>query len=422
MVSINPMDGNLKSADRKLKMYGYLVSLAGILVFAISFSRVGNYGWKEPAVFILMYFLSQLQPTRLPQGDIFSVTICLDMALIILFGTPFAVVVGFASSMVSRVVAGFFGRKDSVGNILVFASQNTLALGMAGFAYNLVTNRNVAFVISSFVYFFATVFFLSVNNGLDAKTKSRVGWVSVVKMLYLNYAVLALMAFIMTLVYNSTSSESRLFVLVIFFVPILLVTHTFRLFVDIKQSYLNTVRTIAAAIEANDFYTRGHSERVAELALALGKELGLSEKELQKLEYVALLHDVGKIGVPEGILNKPGILSESEYEEVKRHSVVGSEILKKIKFLKPKADIILYHHERYDGTGYPAGLKGDAIPLEARILTIVDAYNAMTTNRPYRSARSPEEALEELLALSGVQFDPELVNRFRVILLKMGEI
>lgn len=413
---------NLSNDDVKLQSYNYLVTFTGISVFAFCLTRVSIDGWKEITAFILVYFLSQLLPARLPQGDVFSVSVFLDMTLIALFGTPLAVTVSFGATILTRFCGNLFRHHEPVRDILKGASNNVLVIAAAGVSYSLFNNSLIAFVVSSLVYFLMSVFFLSASSVIFSKSTSKVGWFSLIKMLLINYLVLAIMAFTMILVYTGTTSEWRLFVILLFFVPILLVSHSFRLFTDIKHSYLNTVKTVAAAIEANDSYTKGHSERVAELALALGKALGIRDSELQKLQYIALLHDVGKIGISDVIVNKPGALSKEEYEKIKEHSAIGAEILKKIKFLSNKSDIILHHHERYDGSGYPAGLKGTDIPVESRILAIADAYDAMTTDRPYRQGITPGEAVGELNRCSGIQFDPELVEKFKVVLRKIGEI
>ena len=414
-------DANAYLHNYKIRIYDIFMVICGLAVFAVNLSKVNVSGWKEVTVFIVMYFFSQLLPARLPQGDVFSVTIFVDLALIVIFGTPLAVIVGFGVTFITKFIFAIFGRKEAISSIFRVTAQNALVIGMAGIVYTHVNNKMFAFVLASVVYFASNVFFLYINSVLSNKALNA-RWLSVIKMLYINYIVLSVMAFIMTTIYHSTASQWKLFDILLFFVPILLVSHSFRLYIDIKQSYINTVKTIVAAIEANDSYTKGHSERVAELVLAVGKKIKIPERELQKLEYVTFLHDVGKIGISEDILNKPGRLSTEEYEEVKGHSLIGAEILQKIKFLSSKSDIILYHHERYDGSGYPAGLKGDNIPLEARILAIVDTYDAMTTDRPYRSAKTPAQAVQELSQLSGELYDPKLVEVFKSVLRSMGEI
>ncbi len=418
------MDGKSKvlSYNFELKLYSFILSVFGLIVFVINLIEVNLVSWKETAVFVFLSLLAQLLPARLPRGDVFSIAVFVDLGLIVLFGTSIAVSIGYAVTVVAGFLSIVFGRKEAVSNIFKSAAQNALVIGSTGFVYTLIGNEILAFIGASIAYFTVHTFFISINSRLYAKKPSNTGWLSVVRMLYLNYAVLTIMAFIMTEIYKDTSSEWRLFNILLFFIPILLVSHSFRLYTNIRQSYLNTVKAMVAAIEAKDPYTKGHSERVAELTLAVAREFGIPDRELQKLEYAALLHDAGKIGIPEQILNKPCPLSTQEYEEVKKHSVLGAEILQKIKFLSSKSDVVLHHHERYDGSGYPAGLSGNNIPLESRILAVADTYDAMTTDRPFRAAKTPAQAMEEMERLSEVQFDPRVMKVFKTVIKKRGEL
>ncbi len=182
------------------------------------------------------------------------------------------------------------------------------------------------------------------------------------------------------------------------------------LYDDLKESYIATVQVLANAIEARDEYTRGHTERVFHLSEILAKELRWGEKQLGDLKMGGLLHDIGKIGVPDSILNKPGPLSPEEFEIMKKHPETGAHMVESIPFLKQAIPYILYHHERHDGTGYPRGLKGDDIPFPGRLLAVVDTLDAITSDRPYRGGRSLSEAIEEIKQNSGSQFHPEVVN------------
>ncbi|MFQ5924941.1 MAG: HD-GYP domain-containing protein [Dehalococcoidia bacterium] len=170
----------------------------------------------------------------------------------------------------------------------------------------------------------------------------------------------------------------------------------------------NTILALATAIEAKDPYTEGHIDRVASYALSLGKEIGLSLREQQLLRKAAMLHDVGKLGVSESVLLKPGPLTKEEFNHVKTHTVVGEKICRPLQQDRLIAEVIRHHHERYDGKGYPDELAGEDIPLAARIMAVVDAYDALTSDRPYRGQLSQEEALQLLREETGRQFDPKL--------------
>lgn len=179
---------------------------------------------------------------------------------------------------------------------------------------------------------------------------------------------------------------------------------------------LKTIKALIAALEAKDPYTSGHSLRVARYARMMALALNLSEEEQFTLELAAILHDIGKIGMPDHILNKASHLHELEYRIAKEHPVVGSNIVGKIDELKDVAAIIRHHHERFDGTGYPDGLQGKVIPKLARILSIVDAYESIVSRRVYKDAKSPDEALDEIKKFAGSQFDPELVEVFNSVM------
>ncbi len=179
----------------------------------------------------------------------------------------------------------------------------------------------------------------------------------------------------------------------------------------INDFYLRSVHSLVKAIEAKDEYTRGHSERVTIYSLEIGKMIS-DETDLEKLRIAGILHDLGKIGVPESVLNKPGKLTKEEFEMVRKHPQNGVQILEPIEFLKDVFPIILHHHEKYDGTGYPSGLFRGNIPLESRVLAIADTFDAMTSTRAYRKALSTDEALAEIKRCKGTQFDPRLADIF----------
>ena len=182
------------------------------------------------------------------------------------------------------------------------------------------------------------------------------------------------------------------------------------LFSSLQEAYLATVRSLAAAVDAKDPYTRGHSDRVASYARAIAERLGLSHEQCTALEMAAYLHDIGKIGIGEEILRKPGALSDEEMAVMRHHPLIGASILRPVALPWPIAPVVRHHHERFDGTGYPAGLSGEEIPMLARILTVADAYEAMTSDRPYRARRATHEAIEELRRCASLQFDPRAVE------------
>jgi HD-GYP domain-containing protein (c-di-GMP phosphodiesterase class II) len=184
---------------------------------------------------------------------------------------------------------------------------------------------------------------------------------------------------------------------------------------ELRRSYIATVRALSNAVEARDAYTGKHAERVAAYGMELARCCGLAVEDSPQIEFGFLLHDVGKVAVPDAILFKSSSLTEEEYSLVRRHPVIGSEILRDIDFLGEGKLVVRHHHERWDGLGYPDGLEGDTIPLAARVFAVADALDALTTDRPYRPASSFADARREVLRGAGSQFDPVVVAAYRQI-------
>ena len=178
----------------------------------------------------------------------------------------------------------------------------------------------------------------------------------------------------------------------------------------LQHTYRDTVIALSRAVDARDPYTAGHSERVAAISSKIAKKLGVAKKEVEQIELAAQFHDIGKIGVPDNILLKPGKLTEMEFNVIKEHPGIGTNILSNIEFLKDTLPIILHHHENYDGRGYPYGISGTEIPVGSRIISIADTYDAMTSDRPYRKALSHEEAIREIVRCKGTQLDAEIIE------------
>jgi HD-GYP domain-containing protein (c-di-GMP phosphodiesterase class II) len=188
--------------------------------------------------------------------------------------------------------------------------------------------------------------------------------------------------------------------------------HNVALYDEQRSMFLGTVHAMTAAIDAKDRYTRGHSERVALMGSRLAGAVGMSDEQVERIRIAGLVHDVGKIGVPEAVLRKPGRLTDEEFEQIKRHPRIGYDILRDIG---PLADVlpgVLYHHERWDGRGYPEGLAASGIPLMGRLLAVADAFDAMSSDRSYRPALPREKVLREMIDCAGSQFDPELAPIF----------
>lgn len=189
-----------------------------------------------------------------------------------------------------------------------------------------------------------------------------------------------------------------------------------RLYANIKNDYINTIHSFAAAVDAKDHYTHGHSSTVMKYATKIAEKMGLPSEEIETIKYAALLHDIGKIGISENIINKPGKLTKEEYAIMKMHPQLGANIVSKINSLKRLVPLILSHHEWINGTGYPLGLKGEEIPIGARIISVVDAFSTITSKRPYRDALSIDFAVKEIKKCAGVQFDEKVVSFFEKVI------
>jgi putative nucleotidyltransferase with HDIG domain len=189
-----------------------------------------------------------------------------------------------------------------------------------------------------------------------------------------------------------------------------------RLYDDLRGLFYNTVETLVRTIQAKDQYTAGHSTRVSRYSLMIADKLGLSTKDKHQLYLAAMLHDIGKIGVPDDLLNRPGHLSQEEMERVRNHVVVGASMIEMLGEMHPIVPLIRHHHECYDGSGYPDGLQGEQIPLISRIIAVADMYDAMTSDRPYRKRRTHQFAVEEILSVSGTKIDPKVAEAFLDVL------
>jgi HD-GYP domain-containing protein (c-di-GMP phosphodiesterase class II) len=204
--------------------------------------------------------------------------------------------------------------------------------------------------------------------------------------------------------------------------PILLARYTFSLYIETKTQYVQTVHSLMRAMEARDKYTEGHSQRVAEITEQIAKELKFSDERIERINMASMLHDVGKIGIDDSILNKPDKLTNEEFEIIKTHPQIGYSILEDIENLKDILPMVRNHHERYDGKGYPDGKNAEELPLDVFIIQLADSIDAMATDRPYRKAMSEQYIVNEINKYSGTQFHPKVVEAYMSILRKQGKL
>ncbi|MDI6913229.1 MAG: HD-GYP domain-containing protein [Desulfitobacteriaceae bacterium] len=409
----------MKSMPKQFKPFFILITALAlpILVFAVMRTDWNTTQIVHLLVFGSLVILSESLPVSLPKGGYVSVSYSFFLAALI----------SFPAGVVLSVVAagGLFVFGKEAGEQPVYkrvfnASQFVLSLATAKLvlilgeqtAFRLTLLSTIFYVVAALAYVMVNVTIVAVALGiLQGKSPWKI-WMGNMRWSVPNFLALIPLGILMALIYKNFGP----FWLVLLLIPLLLSRHSFQLYVDMRQNYLETIKALVQALEAKDSYTSGHSERVADLAVAMAEELGMVEDKQEFVKYAGILHDVGKIGVDEGILNKKVPLLDSEWAAIREHPVIGENIIKKINFLFDISTVVRHHHERYDGLGYPDGLIGGEIPLEARIIAIADTYDAMTSDRSYRKGKTPREAVQELRRVAGTQLDPELVNVFLKIL------
>ena len=393
--------------------------IGAVITCALFFTGVSliNARWDTSMLFGFIVFstlivLSNLSPVKLPKVGTVTITYALNMASIFVYGPVVAII----SELISSMIIVFTKLKDEKIKEIFNVSQLVICIFLASLLVEPWLGREIQFnsallataFLASFTYFVVNTLLVTLVISLHQNLNPLSVWLTNFKLLTPHYLILAPLG----LGVASITYYLGVLGVILFFLPLLLARHSFKLYMDMREYYLNTIETLIKSIEAKDEYTKGHSDRVAAYSMAVGKSMGLDELTLEQLNYLALLHDIGKVAVSDTILNKNDNLSCDEYDLVKNHSTVGAEIIKDIKLLKDEQKVVLHHHERWDGGGYPSGIEKDSIPLLARIIAVADCFDAMTSDRAYRKGLSYEVAIEEIVYCSGSQFDPEVVEAF----------
>lgn len=292
-------------------------------------------------------------------------------------------------------------------------SQSIIVTSLMSFCYLALGGIVGAFSLlpTFFILVIGVVFNTSIISGfltVSGDNKFTTTWLSNIKGVFPSAIAVGTMGIIIAIAFIGYGYGAVL----LFFGPLLLARYSFKLYIEMRNLYISTIQALNKTVEAKDPYTSGHANRVEKFAVELATAYQLPFESIENIKTASILHDIGKIGINDAILNKTTRLTNEEYSEIMRHPSIGAEIISKVDFLKDITTIVKHHHERYDGHGYPDGLVGDQIPIEACVLTIADSYDAMTSDRPYRKALTPEEAFEELKKNSGTQFHPGLVDAF----------
>lgn len=266
---------------------------------------------------------------------------------------------------------------------------------------------SIALFSAGITYFIANSGLVQILIALRWQRNLWTSWISTVQEGGGEYFTLILLAVLTAIVYSYSP-----WALILIIPPFLIVYHSLQTSQELRVQTIEAVQALADTVDSRDPYTFEHSQRMAEYAKGIAKELDLPAEEIEVIELSARVHDLGKIGITDLILQKPGRLTQEERLEVQQHVRIGAEILQEFPRYREGRDIVYYHHERYDGNGYLEGLKGDEIPIGSRVIAVADAYDAMTTDRPYRKAITHEAAVDELKKHSGTQFDPVVVGAF----------
>ena len=387
------------------------VLAAAALAVLYSLRTEPHFDLEVALVFGLFIFLAEQFPVHLPLEDgSYSVSFVLTIATIIVGGPAEAAIAAACGFLTLR---NFQPRP--VARHIFNAGGLALAAVLAATTYRALLDRPVTDASDMFPRILlpvlgATAVQFLVNTGLVAVMvvlgrggRLREVWKAQFGRLLSGHIAFAVLGVVLAALHFQLKYAAAIFLLV----PLLVARNAFKSAIEMEGAFEATVRSLIQTIEAKDPYTRGHAQRVAKLSEMTARAYGLSAQECRVIRYIALMHDVGKLGVSTKVLAKPGKLTPEEYEHMKSHPVRGYEIVSEIDFLKQAAETaVRHHHERMDGKGYPDGLVGDEIPTIARIVMVCDAFDSMTSTRVYRKAKSIEEALVEINRCAGTQFDP----------------
>lgn len=401
----------METFSRKTLILYFIIAVIAAVLFINSFI---HYSWtleklQHLLLFSVLAILTESMPVALPKGGYVSVSFTIIYAALVLFDPPIVVVVALSAALFNFCRETLFKRIFNSAQFVISVVLSRYIIGFFDVSSFQLTFYNV------FVYIFAAVCFFIVNativSTIIAFSNNKHPWViwkSNIIWATPNFLALAPLGILIALIFQNYGWIG----LALLFIPLMLSRHSFQLYVKMKENYLNTIAALVQALEAKDSYTSGHSARVTQLSVAIAEEMHMKDERIETIRYAAVLHDVGKIGVNENILNKRGTLTEDEWTSIHLHPTIGESIIRKIRFLYDIEKIVRHHHERYDGFGYPDGIAGGEIPLESRIISVADAYDAMTSNRSYRMGMEPAAAIQELRRVSGTQLDPAIVEVF----------
>lgn len=405
------MNKETNKATWGFKLYYFLFVLAGAAFFLYLVQDFPGDRWRDIFLFVCLIILADSAQISLPRGgaSIYASS-PIDLAGIMLFGPAVMAAIEGIATLITEI---FLQRRPFM-KVLFNVPLLMMTVGVSGLVYKafgpLGAMDSPLFLVplaaAGVVYYlfntWAVSFVISLSDGRNPLHVWRQNY------MWNFFHILAFLPVgaIIALLY----ANSGVWTIALFIIPLFLARYSFQLYLDMREAHINTVAALTSAIDASDPFTHGHSFRVSRYALRVGRAMGMSSRDLEMLEYAGLLHDIGKIAVQNDILLKVGPLTDEEWRSLKSHPNVGADIVEQLKFLREASEVIRSHHERPDGNGYPRGLKGDEVPLVARILNVVDAFDAMTSDRPYRKALPIERVLTELETYKGKQFDTQVTD------------
>ena len=396
------------------KGYYLAVVAAGLFLAFWFFPSAHVDAWGPLLWWLAFAFIAEMSPITLPGSQAYiTVSSALDYAAIVVFGPTIAAMIAAVTALISSLAVS----RQPVHKVLFNVCLFIVTIFAAGYVFKLaggtatgeIRELVLPMAACGITYFLIDTFGVSTVVALSQKASAWRVW----QRTYLWTTITHLVGFvplgaIIVVIFMHIGIPG----VGLFLVPLMLARYSFKLYTDMRQVHFDTVRALTSAIDASDPYTRGHSERVTHYSVAIARAMRLSERRVQAIEYAGFLHDMGKIGINHEILTKPGSLTEDEWQAMREHPAIGARIVSDLDFLKGAREVVLYHHERYDGKGYPEGLVGNQIPLEARIAKVADAFDAMMSDRPYRTSLGLEKATGELKRGKGTEFDATVVDTF----------
>jgi len=402
----------------------YLITLYSLTVIALVYhiSAIVWPGIYEVALFVLFLFLAflgEIYAVRFPIHErAVSSSIAICLAALFILGPPLAVLLVLLITISSEPVLLYDGLKKDrrlFAYVVGFnISQLVLAVAVAGFVLSAFTRpillpdqlSDIGVALLAFCGYI--LFNAGSISGITALTTQKRFFATLrrcIKEFGLQHAVLFISALLLVILYTISFWHTMLGLL-----PLIMVHISFRSSMRLQSESRTVLEKISELLDHRDNYTAVHSSEVTALAGAVARELGIGEDEIERIDIAARVHDIGKIGVPDAILLKPGKLTPEEWEVMKRHPVIGADIIQELAIYAPVVDLVRYEHERWDGSGYPSGLKGEEIPLGSRVIAAADIYNALTTDRPYRPAYTQQAAIDLIKDMRGKDLDPKVAD------------